>query len=426
MTILVFLTAPKIPNRDMRSVAMNPKFALSFPLYLAVASVALHAPQSAAATIKVGVILPYSGAAAQEARLIDRGMQLYIKLHAKEIAPHKVELIKRDSKHPGGEIAKVATRELVTRERVKILTGYTYSPNAIASASIATKANVPMILVNAATAWIPQISPYIARVSWTMWQAAYPLGTYAAKKLGCKTAAIGYTDFPPGKDARNAFKMAFEKAGGKVLDAIPMGGPREVPDYTPFYQRVRNAKADCFFVFVPGGAHSTAAAKTFKRLGMDKAGIRMIATGDLTQDTRLDDMGEAAVGMITVHHYSAHYDTAANKAFVAEWKKAYGADSVPDFFAVQGYDAMAAVFQIIKKLGSDINGKKAMAVLAGWSFQSPRGKVTIDEKTRDIIQDQNVHEVIAKDGKIVIRVIDSFPQLKDPCKELKVGRCGKQ
>lgn len=392
----------------------------------ALLAAALSFPATAAAdTIKVGVVLPFSGAAAEEARQIDRGMELYIKLHAKEIAPHKIELIKRDSKHPGGEVAKVATRELVTREKVQILTGYTYSPNAIASASIASQAKVPMILVNAATAWIPSLSPYIARVSWTMWQSAYPLGTYAAKKLGCETAAIGYTDFPPGKDARNAFKMAFEKAGGKVVDTIPMGGPREVPDYTPFYQRVRNTKANCFFVFVPGGAHAAAAAKTFKRLGMDKAGIKLIATGDVTQDTRLADMGDAAVGMITVHHYSAFYDTPANKAFVAEWKKAYGPDSLPDFFAVQGYDSMAAVFHIVKKLGGRIDGKKAMAALAGWRFQSPRGKVTIDENTRDIVQDQNVHEVVKDGDKIVIKVIDTFPQMKDPCKELKVGRCGK-
>ncbi len=392
----------------------------------ALVAAALSFPAIAGAdTIKVGVVLPYSGGAAQEAKLIDRGMELYIKLHAKEIAPHKVELIKRDSKHPGGEVAKVATRELVTRDKVKILTGYTYSPNAIASASLATQAKVPMILVNAATAWIPSLSPYIARVSWTMWQAAYPMGTYAANKLGCKTAAIGYTDFPPGKDARNAFKMAFEKAGGKVVESIPMGGPREVPDYTPFFQRVRNAKANCFFVFVPGGAHSTAAVKTFKRLGMDKEGIKLIATGDLSQDTRLADMGDAAIGMITVHHYSSFYDTPANKTFVAEWKKAFGADSVPDYFAVQGYDAMAAVFQVIKKLGSDITGAKAMEVLKGWSFQSPRGKISIDPETRDVIQDENVHSVVKENGKIVIKVIDTFPQMKDPCKELKVGRCGK-
>ncbi len=394
---------------------------------VAVVATALGVPATAGAdTIKVGVILPYSGAAAQEAKLIDQGMELYIKLHAKDIAPHKVELIKRDSKHPGGEVAKVLTRELVTRDRVKILTGYTYSPNAIASASIATQAKVPMILVNAATAWIPSLSPYIVRISWTMWQSAYPMGTYAYTKLGCKTAAIGYTDFPPGKDANNAFKMAFEKAGGKVVESIPMGGAREVPDYTPFYQRVRNAKPGCFFVFVPGGAHSTAAAKTFKRLGMDKAGIKLLSTGDLSQDTRLADMGDAAVGMYTLHHYSSYYDTPANKAYVAAWKKEYGANTVPDYFATQGYDAMAAVFQVIKKLGSDITADKAVAALKGWKWQSPRGMVMIDPETRDVIQDMNVHQVVMENGKIVVKTIHTYPQMKDPCKELKVGRCAKK
>ena len=238
-------------------------------------------------------------------------------------------------------------------------------------------------------------------------------------------ATGGYTDYPPGKDSLNAFKTGFEAGGGTLVDAIPMGGPREVPDFTPWFQRVKDAKPDVFFVFVPAGNHATAIMKTYDDLNMAEAGVRLIGPGDITQDTKLQGMGDAAVGLITIHHYSADYDTPANNAFVKAWKAAYGADTTPDFMGVQGWDGMAAITTVIRELDGKIDGDKAMAVLRGWTFKdSPRGPISIDAETRDIIQNEQVHKVVKRaDGSLGIEVIGQILNVKDPCKELKIGKC---
>jgi branched-chain amino acid transport system substrate-binding protein len=377
-----------------------------------------------AADVKVGVVLTYSGGAAQFGEQIDRGMSLYMKSHPEAFDGHSVELIKRDSKRPGGDVAKNAVRELITRDKVDLLAGFVFSPNAMASAPLATKGKVPMVIMNAGTAWIPSLSPYIARVSFTMWHSGYPMGKYAKETLGCDTAAIGYTDYPPGKDSRNAFQTGFEGAGGKVVESIPMGGPREVPDLTPFFQRVKDARPACFYVFVPSGNHATAVVKTFASLGMAGDGIKLIGPGDITQDTKLQGMGDDAIGLTTIHHYSADYDTPTNKTFVAAWKAEYGADTTPDFMGVQGWDGMAAIAHAIKAQGGNMSAEGTMTALKGWSFDSPRGKVSIDPETRDVIHDSNIHQVVKEDGRLKIKVIGTIPQVKDPCKALKIGKCG--
>jgi branched-chain amino acid transport system substrate-binding protein len=384
----------------------------------------LLAASSFAATVKVGVVMTYSGGGAEFAQQVDRGMRLYMQQHATDLGDHTIALIKRDAKQPGGATARTAVQELITRDRVDLLTGFIYSPNAIASAPLVTQAKVPMVIMNAGTAWIPNLSPYIARVSFSMWQSGYPMGIYAKETLGCNTAAVGYTDYPPGKDSLAAFQTGYEQAGGKLIDAIPMGGPREVPDFTPFFQRVKDAKPDCLYVFVPAGNHATAVVKTFADLGMAAAGIRLIGPGDITQDTKLQSMGDAAVGMITMHHYAADYDTPTNKAFVAAWKAAYGADSTPDFMGVAGWDGMAAIFHIVKTLDGKITAEGAMDALKGWTFDSPRGPIMIDPATRDIVQDEHVHQVVKEGDRLMIKVIGTTPQVKDPCKALRIGRCG--
>lgn len=376
-----------------------------------------------AENVKVGVVLTYSGGAAELGEQVDRGMELYLKTHPEAFGGHTVELIKRDSKRPGGDIAKNAVQELITRERVDMLAGFIFSPNAMASAPLATKGKVPMIIMNAGTAWIPSLSPNIVRVSFTMWQSGYPMGKYAHDKLGCSTAAIGYTDYPPGKDSLAAFQMGFEAAGGKIVDAIPMGGPADVPDFTPFFQRVKDAKPGCFYVFVPSGNHASAVAKTFAALDMANAGIKLIGPGDITQDTKLQGMGDAAEGLITMHHYSADYDTPINKAFVKAWKDEYGADTTPDFMGVAGWDGMAAIAHAITAQNGDVSADGTIAALKGWKFESPRGPIMIDPDTRDIVHNENVHKVVKKDGRLMVEVIDTMGQVKDPCKELAVGKC---
>lgn len=392
---------------------------------IALAAATLVATGAEARTIKVGMVGTLSGGAAEFGEQIRKGADLYYNLHKSELGDDKLEMIWRDAKNPGGATAKAVVQELIVREKVDILGGFVFSPNAISIAPLATQAKVPVIIMNAGTAWIPQLSPYYARVSFTMWQSGYIMGQIAAKNMGLKTAVIGYTNYPPGKDSAAAFKRGFTDAGGKVIDEIPMGGPAGVPDFTPFFQKAKDQKPDAFYVFVPAGNHASAVVKTYAALGMDKAGVKLVGPGDITQDTKLQSMGDAAVGLRTVHHYTADLDTPDNKKFVAAWKKAYGNDSTPDFMGVAGYDGMAAIFHVVKTVKGKITGEKAIAALKGWTFNSPRGPISIDPETRDIVQNEYLSEV-TKDGDVLrMKVIETIPNVKDQCKSLKIGRCGK-
>jgi branched-chain amino acid transport system substrate-binding protein len=378
-----------------------------------------------AQTIKVGVVLPYSGVNADLGNQIDKAFDLYVKLHAKDIAPLQVELVKRDEGPPSGANAKTVVTELITNDKVNILTGFVFSPSAIAVAPVVTQAKMPMVIANAGTAWITTLSPYIVRLSFSMWHPAFPMGTYAAETLGCKTAAMGYTDFPPGKDSTEAFKTGFEQAGGKVIDSIPMGNPAQVPDFTPFFQRVKDEKPDCFYVFIPSGAHAAGVVKAYGDLGLRQAGVKLIGPMDVVPDNKLQDMGDAAIGTIVMGHYAADLDNPANKAFVKEWYETYKADTSPDFMSAAGWDSMAAIFDVIKKLNGKLDdGEKVVATLKGFSTNGPRGEVKVDPETRDVIQDERAEEVYRKaDGKLGIKVLGVIPQVKDECKALKVGRC---
>ncbi|MSP50883.1 MAG: ABC transporter substrate-binding protein [Alphaproteobacteria bacterium] len=398
---------------------------MQFGPLVAVATLALALVVSAEAkTVKVGIVATFSGNGAELGQQIERGYELYLRLHVRDIAPHTIEIVKRDSKRPDGAEAKNAVLELIAREKVDVLAGFVFSPDAMSSAPLATQGKVPMIIMNAGTAWIPKLSPYIARVSFSMWQAGYVMGEYAAEKMGHKTAIIGVTDYPPGKDSADAFRLGFESKGGKIVDQMPIGGPAEVPDFTPYFQRVKDAKPNAFYVFVPSGNHATAVVKTYANLGMRAAGIELIGPGDITPDSSLQEMGDGAVGLIVVHHYSADYDTPENKAFVKAWKDSYGANSTPDFMGVQGYDGMAAIMHAVKKLDGNMDGDKVMDALKGWKFASPRGPIMINPDTRDIIQNEYVHKIIKDGARLKVSVISKVDQVKDQCIELKVGRCG--
>ncbi len=392
------------------------------PLLVATA-LSVFAALAQAQTVKVGVVLTYSGFGAEFGKRIDQGMDLFMKLNPTAVGACKIELIKRDSKNPGGAEAKTAVQELIAQDNVDLLAGFVFSPNAITTATLATAGKKPMIIMNAGTAWITKLSPMIARVSFSMWHSGFAMGEAAAKRLGAKTAVVGYTDYPPGKDSLAAFKAGFEGAGGKVIDAIPIGGPGKVPDFTPFFQRAKDAKPDVFFVFVPAGNHAVAVVKTYAALGMRDAGIKLIGPGDITQDNKLQAMGKDAVGLVTMHHYNADLDNPENKRFVAAWKNAYGADSTPDFMATQGYDGMAAIAHVAKTLNCKIDPDKAMAALKGWKFNSPRGPIMIDPNTRDIVMNEYLSELVEKDGKLYQKTIATTQAVKDMCKELGAGKC---
>jgi branched-chain amino acid transport system substrate-binding protein len=390
----------------------------------ALAAVALAALAAGAqAQVKVGVVLSYTGVGAEFGQQIDRGIQMFMKLNPKAFGACKVELVKRDSKKPDGAEAKTAVQELIAQDKVDILTGFVYSPDAISTAALATAGKKPVVIMNAGTAWITDLSPMISRVSFSMWHAGYSMGQAAAKVVKAKTAVVGYTDYPPGKDSLDAFKRGFESAGGKVIDEIPMGGPGQVPDFTPFFQRAKDKKPDVFFVFVPAGDHAVAVVKTYAALGMRQAGIKLIGPGDITQDTKLQSMGKDAVGLITMHHYHADLDNPQNKRLVAAWKKEYGADTTPDFMGVQGYDGMAAIAHVVQALHCKIDPDKAMLALRGWKYDSPRGPIMIDPKTRDVVMNEYLSELVMKDGRLHQKTIGTTNAVKDMCKELAVGKC---
>ena len=388
------------------------------------AAVVLSVCAASAQEVKVGLVAPFTGIGAELGQQIDRGVGLYLKLNADKIKPYTVKLIKRDDKNPSGADSKVAVQELLTQENVDALIGWVYSPNAFASASVVTAGKKLAVIANAGTAHITLTSPYWVRTSFSMWQSGYPLGEAAAKELHAKTAVVGYSDFPPGKDELAAFKRSFEANGGKVIDEIPMGGPAQVPDFTPFFQRAKDKKPDVFFVFIPAGDHATAVVKTYAALGMKEAGIKLIGPGDITQDTKLQAMGDAAVGLYTMHHYNVDLPNAENKKFVAAWHKEYGADATPDFMAVDAYDGMAAIAHAIQATKGKLDGDAAIAALKGWKTESPRGPIMIDPNTRDIVMNEYLSEVVkGPDGKLHQKVIQTIPQVKDPCKEQKIGPC---
>ena len=373
---------------------------------------ALHA-----ATVKVGIILPFSGPNAQLGEQLDRGMKLYMKLNPKLPGGHKIKLIKRDSTGPKPDVAKRLAQELITRDKVDIISGIVYSNNAFAIMGLCKKAKIPVLVMNAGTASVTTRCKYAARVSFTMWQAAYPLGTHAFNKMGIKTAAVAYANYAPGKDSINAFSRSFKAAGGKIVASIPFPFPK-IPDFTPFLQRVKDAKPDALYVFIPAGHWATGVMKTFGDLGMKKAGIKLIGPGDITQDTELPNMGKVAEGVVTMHHYSAVGDRPENQAFVKAWKAEYGAKSTPDFFGVQGWDGMAALYHAIGKQNGKISAAGSIKAWKGWKFNSPRGPLLIDPKTRDVVHNQYLRRVDKVGGKLQNTEISTIKMVRDPWKIL--------
>lgn len=375
-------------------------------------------PARADQTIKIGVILTYSGPAASLGDQIDKGLNLYVKEHEKELpAGIKIELVKRDDTGPNPEVAKRLAQELVTREHVQFLTGVVWSPNAGAIAPIATEAKVPFVVSNAASTSLTRASPYIARVSFTLWQESLPLGTWAAKQGGLKKVYVAVSDFAPGHDAEAAFTKGFKDAGGTIVDTVHF--PVKDPDFVPFMQRIKDAKPDAVFVFIPSGKQATAVMKAYNDLGMKDSGIKIIGPQDIVPGEELPSMGNEPLGVISAGTYSNAHDSPANKSYVAAWAKEYGNKTLPGFMSVGGWDSMAAIFSVIKATKGAVDGDKAMAVLKGWKNpDSPRGPIEIDPETRDIIQNVYIRKVEKYENRLANIEFETIPHVKDPWKVL--------
>src|SRR4029453_6536419 len=297
------------------------------------------------------------------------------------------------------------------------LAGVVFTPNAMSIAPIATEAKVPFVIMNAGTSVITARSPYIVRTSFTLWQSSYPLGQWAAKRY--KTAYTMVSDFGPGHDSEEAFTKGFTEGGGKIVGSVRV--PLQNPDFAAYMQRVKDAKPHVRMVFIPAGKTATAVMKNFSDLGLDKAGIKLIGPGDITTDEELPNMGDVALGVLTVHHYSAAANRPANKDFVAAWKKEYGANETPNFVAVGAYDGAAIIVEAIKQQKGKLDPDKTMEIFKHWKNpNSPRGPIAIDPETRDIIQPEYLREVRKVNGQLANVELETLgTAVKDPWKELQ-------
>jgi branched-chain amino acid transport system substrate-binding protein len=364
--------------------------------------------------IKIGVIVPLSGPQAEYGAQITGGIKVYMKEAGDVVAGRKIELVIRDSgSPPSPDVAKRLATELVTREKVELLAGFGFTPDALSAAPIATEAKVPMVVMNAATSVITTRSPYIVRISMTLPQVTAPVAQWALKN-GIKRVFSLVSDYGPGIDAEGQFKKTFTAGGGEIIGDARV--PLSNPDFSPFTQRIKDTKPDAVFLFLPSGEQPTAFFKSFVERGLAQAGIKLIGTGDATDDTVLNTMGDSAIGLITTHQYSAAHDSAKNKAYVKSYADVNGNAMRPNFMSVAGYDGMAVIYEMIKKGGGKIDGLKSVDAVKGLKLDSPRGPIMIDPDTRDIVQTVYVRRV-QKVGKELYNIeFDKFENVKDPAK----------
>jgi branched-chain amino acid transport system substrate-binding protein len=380
----------------------------------AVGAILLAAPALADDnTVTVGMILPMTGQQASTGKQEQAGAQLYIQQHGDTVAGKKIVLEVKDDTG-AADVTKRLAEELIGNDHAKVLMGFGLTPLALATAPVATEAKVPEIVSAAATAMITEKSPYIVRTSFTLPQASAPMAEWAAKN-GIKKVVTIVADYGPGVDAEKWFSETFEKDGGTIAEKIRV--PLKNPDFAPFLQRVKDDAPDAVFVFVPSG-QGAVFMKEFVERGLDKAGVKLIGTGDVTDDDLLADIGDSALGAVTTHHYSADHDSPENKAFVAAFEKANNGMR-PNFMAVGAYDGMALVYQALEKTKGDASGDALMAAMKGMSWMSPRGPVMIDPETRDIVQNIYVRKVEKKDGALYNVEFATIPDVKDPYKAAK-------
>ncbi|MFL6717032.1 MAG: ABC transporter substrate-binding protein [Burkholderiaceae bacterium] len=361
-------------------------------------------------TIKVGVIAAFSGPFADYGKQMEGGIKAYMKQYGDTVAGKKIELIYKDTTGPSPEIAKRLAQELVVRDKVDILAGFGLTPEALAVAPIAEQAKKPMIVMNAATSIITTKSNYIARVSMTLPQVSGPMATWAVKN-NIKRVVTLVADYGPGIDAETAFKTNLIGGGGQVVESIRV--PLRNPEFAPFVQRIKDAKPEAVFVFVPAGEQGVAFMKSYRERGLAEAGIKVIATGDLTDDHVLPAMGDATLGVITSFHYSAAHDSPENKTFLKNFAAANPNGGRPNFMAVAAYDGMHAIYEVARKLNGKIDGDRAMAVLKGMKIPSPRGPLTIDAQTRDAVQTVYIRKVEKVNGELYNVEFDKFENMKD-------------
>ncbi|GES49323.1 amino acid-binding protein [Rhizobium sp. NBRC 114257] len=377
----------------------------------AIAAVALGGA-AYADTIKVGVIGPFSGPFALQGKNFKAGIDAYMAVNGKKVGNDEVEVIYRDLPAADPAQSKSLAQELVVKEKVQYLAGFYFTPDAMAVTPILKQANVPMVIFNAATSAIVTKSPLVVRTSFTTWQTSTPIAK-VAYDAGVKKVISVVSDYGPGVDAENAFKAGFEKQGGEVVQAIRM--PLSTNDFSPIMQRIKDSGAQGVFAFLPSGPTTLGFVKAYNENGLKSAGIKLFAPGDLTQESDLPALGDAALGMQTTFHYAISHDSPENKAFVAAADKAIGNPAELTFPAVGAFDGMHVIYKMIEATGGKQDAQKAVDAVKGLSWVSPRGPVTIDPESRHITQNIYLREVArGDDGKYYNREIQTFEKQGDP------------
>jgi len=363
-------------------------------------------------TIKVGIIAAYSGQFADTAQQIDNGIRLYMKEHGDTVAGRKIEIVRRDSGGPNPDVSKRLAQELIVRDKVDILAGFTTSPEALAAADISAASQKLMVSMNGTASVLTTKSPYVVRTSFTLPQVAQALGLWAATKGGIKKAYTMVTDFGPGIDGEQYFQRGFKQAGGEIVGSVRT--PLANPDFSPFVQRIKDANPESIFVFVPGGSQPAALGKAFADRGVDPNKVKIMSSGEAVDETAIKSLGELAIGRLSAQHYDFNHQSPKNQAFV----KAYNAEFKrnPDFFSVGGYDGMHLIYEALKKTGGKADGESLAKAARGMQWESPRGPMLIDPDTGDVVQTVYIRRVEKVGDKIVNVDIDKVENVKDPVK----------
>jgi branched-chain amino acid transport system substrate-binding protein len=294
---------------------------------------------------------------------------------------------------------------------VDILAGFVLTPNALAASDVSDQAKKFMVIMNAATSIITTKSPYSVRTSLTLPQVTESLGAWAYR-AGVRKAYTMVSDYGPGHDAEGGFQRAFKAAGGEIVGAVRF--PVANPDFSAFVQRAKDLNPESIFIFVPGGAQPAALGKALAERGIDPRKIKVLGTGEVTDETAVRNMGDAALDIITAWHYDYNHDSALNKEFVRE----FAADNKvnPNFFAVGGYDGMHLIYEALKKAGGKTDGESLVNAAKGMKWESPRGPISIDPETRDIVQTVYIRRVQRVGGNVVNVEFDKVENVKDPVK----------
>jgi branched-chain amino acid transport system substrate-binding protein len=384
----------------------------SFAIGGALALSALASAAPAQDTVKVGLVLPLTGGLAPVGKQVQAGAQLYMAQHGASVAGEKIDLIIKDDASVADNSKRLA-QELIVNDKVAVI-GSALTPSAMAIGPLSTQSKTAnAVMVSGTSGVINPNNPYMVRTSFTLGQQSGIIAEWAAKN-GSRKVVIIQSDWAPGAEATAVFKDAFTKAGGEVADIIKV--PLANPDFAPFLQRARDLNPDTLFVFVPAGQAGTF-AKQFAERGLDKAGIKLIGPGDIVDDNDLPGMGDAMLGVVTAGIYSAAHDSQTNKNYVAAFEKAN--NMRPNFISLGGYDGMHLIYEALKKTAGKTDGEALVNAMKGMSWESPRGPISIDPDTREIVQNIYVGKVEKVNGQLYTVQFQTFPAVKDPLKAKK-------